>query len=214
MDRSGSPLRSDGAIPLRTLAARSGVGAGAGSSMNRKTSRNNLLSANTRRKTASRNKLRDSDEEASQSLLRNSSNSFNNGRAEDGIGNGRGALTGEVEQEGDFDAGWKGDEDDNDEQALLEEGRILVCLQDILRVDGWLRESSNPPSNENRMEQPRLVHRVAPLLSRAKGKLAQVPERGSPELFHSMRQVHHRCSRQALQKTEPSLSPLRRQPQK
>ena len=134
MDRSasGSSLRPEGAIPLRTLAARSSPSAsGTAGSMNRKTSRNNLLSANTRRKTASRSKLKDSDEEASQSLLRSSSNSFNgnsNARAAAaGPGNGRAALTGAAEQDGDFDAGWKGDEDDdNDEQALLEEGRILV----------------------------------------------------------------------------------------
>lgn len=127
MDRSGSPLRSDGAsaIPLRTLAARNAGGDG---SMNRKTSRNNLLTANTRRKTASRAKLRESDEEASQSLLRNSSNSFTPTGGYRGIG--RAAVTAEAEQDGDFDNGWKGSAngnvEDDDEQALLEEGRILV----------------------------------------------------------------------------------------
>lgn len=117
--------------------------------MNRKTSRNNLLGANTRRKTASRSKLKDSDDEASQSLLRNSSNSFNG----DGRGNGRAALTGGAEQEGEFDAGWKGGssiQEDEDEQALLEEGRILASRGEVVaeevpnltRVEtGWIDQA-------------------------------------------------------------------------
>ena len=126
MDR-GSGSGSDG-IPLRTLVNRTSTL----EAMNKKASRSNLLTANTRRKTASRNKLRDSDDEVHQSLLR-SHGAGPGARGARGA-DGRSALTGELEQDGSFDAGWKGSgaanehDDDDEEQALLEEGRILVSL--------------------------------------------------------------------------------------
>lgn len=111
---------SEDGIPLHRLVRRgasSSPTTGLGS-MNRKNSRNHLLSAgNSRiRKTPSRSKLKDSDEEASQSLL-----------GATGLTDGRAALIGDGEQDGEFDSLWK---DQNDEeQSLLEEGRMLVCLR-------------------------------------------------------------------------------------
>ena len=135
MDRgsgSASASASDG-IPLRTLVNRSlAPTSSALEAMNKKASRNNLLTASTRRKTASRNKLRDSDDEAHQSLLRSGGVGAGAGaRVGRGV-DGRSALTGQLERDGSFDAGWKGSatanehDDDDEEQALLEEGRILV----------------------------------------------------------------------------------------
>lgn len=101
-----------------------GLRGSGGGVMNKKGSRGNLLGPGTHagrlRKAGSRNKLRDSDEEA-QSLLHGASS--RGARV-----NGRGALTGEAEQDGDFDQGWSKDDDrDRDEEeALLEEGRRLV----------------------------------------------------------------------------------------
>jgi hypothetical protein len=122
---SAGSVTKDG-IPLRSLVRRGGSGPGSsigggglgGSSMNRKSSRKDLLSAsNSRiRKISSRSKLKDSDDEASQSLLGSSIRSTD----------GRSTLLGEGEQEGEYDSLWKNQDDD--EQALLEEGRILVGL--------------------------------------------------------------------------------------
>lgn len=128
-----------GGIPLRSLVRNRGPSGGSesnhnhfNSSMNRKTSRNNLLSAgNSRiRKVSSRSKLKDSDEEASQSLL----GSGHGGVAR--LTDGRATLIGEGEQEGEYDSLWK---DQNDEeQSLLEEGRMLVrCLLHTLRLCSW-----------------------------------------------------------------------------
>lgn len=113
-----------GGIPLRSLVRNRGQSSTTStSSMNRKSSRNNLLSAgNSRiRKVSSRSKLKDSDEEASQSLLGGPA-----GHGSARLTDGRATLIGDGEQEGEFDSLWK---DHNDEeQALLEEGRMLVCL--------------------------------------------------------------------------------------
>lgn len=121
MDDKSSTVTSstEDGIPLRSIARRgaSNPAGGGGGSMNRKTSRNNLLAAgNSRiRRIPSRSKLKDSDEEASQSLL---------GAVR--LSDGRATLLGEGEQDGEYDTLWK---DQNDEeQSLLEEGRILVSL--------------------------------------------------------------------------------------
>lgn len=120
MDDNPSTVTSstEDGIPLRSIVHRGGSNLASSSgtgSMNRKSSRNTLLAAgNSRiRKTPSRSKLKDSDEEASQSLL---------GSVR--LSDGRGTLLGEGEQDGEYDTLWK---DQNDEeQSLLEEGRILV----------------------------------------------------------------------------------------
>lgn len=120
MDDNPSTVTSstEDEIPLRSIVRRGGSNLASSSgtgSMNRKSSRNTLLAAgNSRiRKTPSRSKLKDSDEEASQSLL---------GSVR--LSDGRGTLLGEGEQDGEYDTLWK---DQNDEeQSLLEEGRILV----------------------------------------------------------------------------------------
>jgi hypothetical protein len=117
MDDNPSTVTStEDGIPLRSIVRRGGSNlASSTGSMNRKSSRNTLLAAgNSRiRKTPSRSKLKDSDEEASQSLL---------GSVR--LTDGRATLLGEGEQDGEYDTLWK---DQNDEeQSLLEEGRILV----------------------------------------------------------------------------------------
>lgn len=148
MDDQPGPVSSttDDGIPLRSLVRRGGGSpALSGSSMNRKTSRNNLLGVGSSRirKQSSRSKLKDSDEEASQSLL--------HGRQARRI-DGRATLLGEGEQDGEYDTGWKNQEEE--EQALLlEEGRVLVSiLKEFASTpaanapDGG---SSHPPYNKN-----------------------------------------------------------------
>ena len=144
MDDDDSVSKQEAAIPLRSIHQRAPIHqrhiVESTSSMNHKSSRS-LLNTSTRKKTGSRGKLRDSDEEAAHrsSLRKGLSN-----------GNGRAALLGEGEQEGEYDIGWKNErerrrehdreqqdeQEDEEEQALLlEEGRVLVGCYRILYFD-------------------------------------------------------------------------------
>ena len=126
MDGDSSAEPGEG-IPLRSIHQRVHGGSRQAlqplaSSMNRQTSRS-LLASSTRKKTGSRGKLRDSDEETTQATT------LQNGGAS-------AALTGAEEQDGEYDAGWKDGEQEHEhglegeeEQALLlEEGRVLVII--------------------------------------------------------------------------------------